>query len=317
MVADSAAWKGGEFRHEAMLYAGEEEFLAGAVPFIKDAVQSDEPILVVVSAAKIALLRDRLGNDAEAVQFADMAAIGTNPARIIPAWVDFVAENSGDGRRLRGIGEAIWRERGPAELIECQRHEALLNTAFEETSDFWLLCPYDTTGLDPEVIDEAHRSHPYVFSETAERESPTYRGPDNAVAHFDAALPAPPPDSHVLTFEKGPMREVRKFVGDEAIRAGLGPEAVQGFVLAAGELVTNSIRHGGGGGTLAIWSEGESVICDVRDQGRFPHALIDRTRPSASSDGGRGLWLVNQLCDLVQLRSFPNGTAVRAHLHRR
>jgi hypothetical protein len=30
--------------------------------------------------------------------------------------------------------------------------------------------------------------------------------------------------------------------------------------------------------------------------------------------GGRGLWLTNQLCDLVQIRSGDAGTVVRAHV---
>jgi len=32
--------------------------------------------------------------------------------------------------------------------------------------------------------------------------------------------------------------------------------------------------------------------------------------------GGHGLWLVNQLCDLVQMRTFASGSVVRVHLHR-
>jgi anti-sigma regulatory factor (Ser/Thr protein kinase) len=33
--------------------------------------------------------------------------------------------------------------------------------------------------------------------------------------------------------------------------------------------------------------------------------------PPLSDEGGRGLWLANQLCDLVQIRSGENGTVVR------
>ena len=29
---------------------------------------------------------------------------------------------------------------------------------------------------------------------------------------------------------------------------------------------------------------------------------------------GRGLWLANQLCNLVQIRSSPEGTTVRLHM---
>ena len=54
------------FRHEALLYAGEDGFVEGTLPWLRDAVAAQEPTLVVVSAAKIARLREELGADAGA-----------------------------------------------------------------------------------------------------------------------------------------------------------------------------------------------------------------------------------------------------------
>src|SRR3954451_8296504 len=99
------------FRHEAMLYDGPETFVAAAAPFIRAAVAADEPIMVAVGAEKIDLLRSHLGDDAEGVAFADMAEVGANPARIIPAWRDFLDATPGRGRPRRGMGEPIWADR--------------------------------------------------------------------------------------------------------------------------------------------------------------------------------------------------------------
>jgi hypothetical protein len=41
---------------------------------------------------------------------------------------------------------------------------------------------------------------------------------------------------------------------------------------------------------------------------------VGRRRPSPDALAGRGLWLVNQLCDLVELRSVQGGAAVRLHV---
>ena len=79
-------WPTEGFRHEALLYAGDDGFVDGTLPWLREAVAAQEPTLVVVSAARIARLRDELGADAEDLTFADMAEVGTNPARIIPAW---------------------------------------------------------------------------------------------------------------------------------------------------------------------------------------------------------------------------------------
>jgi anti-sigma regulatory factor (Ser/Thr protein kinase) len=59
------------------------------------------------------------------------------------------------------------------------------------------------------------------------------------------------------------------------------------------------------------------VVCEVTDAGYFDQPLAGRRRPDADRVGGRGMWLVNQLCDLVQVRTLPEGTVVRMHLWRR
>src|SRR5664279_3844204 len=118
---------GAAFRHEALLYSGDDGFLAGTVPFLQRAIDEEQPALVVVSAARIDLLRSAFTASSDHVLFADMAAIGRNPARIIPVWRDFLDDHASDGSADRGVGEPIWPARTPAELVECQRHEALLN----------------------------------------------------------------------------------------------------------------------------------------------------------------------------------------------
>ena len=126
------------FRHEALFYAGDDQFVEGCVAFIRAGLEADEPTLVVALADKLEKLREALGPDAERVQFADMDVVGRNPARIIPAWQEFVEENAEPGVRLRGIGEPIFPARDPHELVECERHEALLNLAFAGADRFWI-----------------------------------------------------------------------------------------------------------------------------------------------------------------------------------
>ena len=42
--------------------------------------------------------------------------------------------------------------------------------------------------------------------------------------------------------------------------------------------------------------------------------LAGRIEPQTRHTRGRGLWLANQLCDLIQIRSVPEGTQARAHV---
>lgn len=302
------------FRHEALLYAGEAEFVERAVSFIRAGLDAEEPILVVVGSRKIELLRGALDVDVDSVLFADMLEVGRNPARIIPAWRDFVSGHAGGGRRLRGIGEPVWAGRSPAELVECQRHESLLNLGFATTPAWWLLCPYDTAALDPQVIDEALRSHPLVMDGAGARRSVDYRGLQAAMAPFDAPLPEPPADSVRLDFDAGPLAELRAVVARHAAGAGLDRTRTQDLVLAVHEVASNSLRHAGGRGSLRMWCDADGLACEIRDAGKIEDPLVGRERPSPSQPNGRGLWLANQLCDLVQLRSFSSGTAVRLRM---
>jgi anti-sigma regulatory factor (Ser/Thr protein kinase) len=303
----------GGFRHEALLYAGQDAFLAGALPFIRDGLAKQEPVLVMVGAAKIGELRAQLGADADAIEFADIGKVGSNPARILPVWRDFVLEQAAQDRPLRGIGEPIWAGRSPAELVECQRHESLLNLAFPG-DDFRLLCPYDASALDPSVIDEARASHPFLVEDGTVADSDTYRGREAAAAPFADPLPDPPGEPRELSFKAGPLGALRRLVADDATEAGLPAARAKDLVLAVNEVATNSIRHGGGTGVLRVWQDDGSLITEVRDGGGVEQPLAGRLRPEQGQLGGHGLWLVNQVCDLVQVRAFATGGVVRMHM---
>ncbi len=266
------------YRHEAFLYSGMAEFVTGTVSFIRRAVGAGDPVLVVVSQAKIDVLRRELQADAERVSFADMADVGDNPARIIAAWRAFVQAHDG-ASQLWGIGEPIYPERSPTELAECHLHEALLNVAFDASTPFWLLCPYDLEALTADVIDEAQRTHPFIARGEDRQACRTFRPVDLAGPFARPLLPRPP-DVAFMAFEPGGLRRIRAFVAEQAERAGLGHESATAMVLAVNEIATNSLRHGGGHGELRAWRDGHSLVCEVSDQGHITSPLAAAaTRP--------------------------------------
>ena len=54
----------------------------------------------------------------------------------------------------------------------------------------------------------------------------------------------------------------------------------------------------------------DAAVVEFSDSGRLTEPLLGRVPPEVDRHGGRGLYLVNQLCDLVQVRSGSWGTAV-------
>ena len=81
------------FRHEALFYAGDDDFVTGTSSFIRDGLASDEPTLVVVSAKKIEMLKEELGRDAQVDLFGDLHTVRLNPARPLPPWPDSPAND--------------------------------------------------------------------------------------------------------------------------------------------------------------------------------------------------------------------------------
>lgn len=300
----------GGFRHDALIYRDADEFLSGAMPFLRAGLEAGEPVLVAVARARRELLESELRGDADYVRFAPVEEVAQNPAGIIPLWKDFVEE--GGGRSVRGVGEAVWPGRDEAAVEECQRHEALLNVAFAPRPSWSLLCPFDASALPERTIEAVAASHRLIWREGRVEESPlSFEAERDALA---GELPPPRAPAEAVRFGLDGLAEVRRRVRRTAEAAGLGADATDGLVTAASELAANSVMHGGGSGELRLWREGDRLLVEVTDQGRIDQPLAGRLRPGLTQEGGRGLWLANRLCDLVQIRSGTDGTTVRLHV---
>lgn len=297
------------FRHEALIYEDGDELLSGAVPFLRAGLEAGEPAIVALGDQRASLLRGELGADAGEVRFIAIEELGRNPARLIPFWLDYL-EDLGAGP-ARGLGEPVWPGRGAAEIDECHRHESLINLAFARHTGLSLLCAYDSSALPEEALHEVSSSHHVVALDGAA--APPNGNGDHRAARdcFAGSLPAHPGDATIFDFDRDGLGEVRRRVERVARAAGLSRPATVNLVVAASELAANSVAHGGGAGTLRAWREDGRLVVECEDGGRIEEPLAGRLRPSPTQEGGRGLWLANQLCDLVQIRSGELGTTVR------
>ena len=296
----------GSYRHEAFLYRGEDDFLAGTVPFVCDGVTAGQPVMVAIRGSRLPALRSALGPAAAEVQFVDMTELGHNPARIIPGWRRFLDERCVDDQPVRGVGEPIWAGRRPAEVAEAQLHEALLNVAVDPDTPMWLRCPYDVDSLTEAELDEAARSHPILVESGVLRGSCSYGGRQHVEDLFAADLPEPDQPAEGIALPATPA-EVAALVGRHAQAAGLAAERAGALSLALRELTAAAIP----GCRLRIWTEPGALVGEVRDPDPVDDPLAGRVRPVDGEPDARGLWLANQTCDLVQVRSTPDGSTVR------
>jgi anti-sigma regulatory factor (Ser/Thr protein kinase) len=129
-------------------------------------------------------------------------------------------------------------------------------------------------------------------------------------------LSAPPDGAELLRYE-GSLTSVRKFTAARAHRAGLPPDRVEDLVIAVAELAANTLAHTSGPGAVTFWVTPDEVVCQVQDQGQIGDPLAGKVRPAPdASGGGRGLWLVHEVCDQVEIRTGQAGTTVRVHMRR-
>ena len=303
------------YRHEAFLWHGRADFVQGLVPFVREGIDAGEAVMVAVIPEHADWIRNDLGPTASQVHFVDMIELGRNPARIIPAWQEFLDDWSGFGRPARGIGEPIWPGRRPEEILECQLHEALLNLAVDPELPFWLVCPYDSEHLDGEVIAEAGRSHPALATSASYQGSPSYRGHAHAQEMFTAELPAIgglPAETTVTNHTN--LEATAEYVSLQAASADLWSHRIIDLTDAVRALTANSLHRGADRVHVQLWNQPDVLICDITDDTVIDDFLVGRRAPLQA--GQDSLWFANQMCDLVQARSSKSGTTVRLHMRK-
>jgi anti-sigma regulatory factor (Ser/Thr protein kinase) len=312
-MREQAAVLAPQLEHAAVFYRGTDEYLDAVLGFVAGGMERTEPVFVAVPGPKVGLLREHLAGRAARVSFADMTEMGANPAWIIPQVAAFADAHR--GRAIRYVGEPAWETRTAAELCEATRHEALINLAFAGTATS-MLCPYDRARLPPGVIDGAERTHPVLITGGRPRPSRSYPGAGLFPAGYDQPLPGPPGGAAALAYRED-LAHVRAFAATQARRAGLPADRARDLVIAVSELAANTWRHTDAGGTLHIWAADGEVLCQVHDSGHISDPLAGRRRPIPEAGRGHGLWVVNQLCDLAELRTGSTGTTIRLHIRLR
>lgn len=289
-------------QHDALPFSGPEGFVNAAVDVVHDALARDAVPVVLATPQQLAGVRAALRGSAHEVVGFDMSVDGRNPARVLPALQRFLDDHP--DRALACVAEPVRRD-DPAPVVrEVALHELLLGLP---TFHYWncrLTCAYDVEALPADVVAMIESAHgnssadPVGKVERARAES----------------LPPRPMSSDELGVDRTTLSALRGFVQHRAEKAGLDEERVDDLVYAVNEAVTNSICHGEGRARVSFWTEDNSVVCEVRDRGWIRDPLAGRVAPNPDTVTGRGLWLVNQLCDLVQLRSSAAGTTLRLHV---
>jgi anti-sigma regulatory factor (Ser/Thr protein kinase) len=306
-VPDIAA--ASRLRHVVLFYRGTTEYLAAIEGIVRAGIATGEPVMVAVPAPTAALTNWPASRSA-LVTAADMTELGRNPARIAPALRAFADAHR--GQRIRIVTESVWPGRSAVELCEAARFEVLVERALAGVAGT-LLCPYDALGLPPAVLADAACTHPWQADSGEVVRSASYGGPDALPVACRVPLPSPPHRAEAMEY-LADLRPLRAMVTAAGQRAGLPARQVTDLTTAVSELAANTLRHTRAGGVAYAWQSDGEMLCQVADTGHIADPLAGLVREPVDQPGGKGLWLVNQLCDLVEVRTTPAGTVIRVHM---
>jgi anti-sigma regulatory factor (Ser/Thr protein kinase) len=301
---------GDGIRHVAWLYRTPGEYLSGIREFVQAGASAAEPVLVAVPSRRLPPDWDVPGGEAGA-RTLDAADLGRNPARVMPAIRAFADEHH--GQHIRVVSELAWAGRSGAELREVLRYEMMVNLAFASTP-VTMLCLYDAVELPRSAISAACASHPWLLQSGRQRDSGEYRRVQDGQGRPEPPLPVPP-GVRTMSYRHD-LRPVRALVAAEADRAGLSGPRRTDLVIAASEVAANTLKHTGGAGLVRVWVTRDEILCQFDDSGYIRNPLAGYGRPTGDEPGGQGLWLVNQVCDLAEIRTSAVGTTIRMHMFR-
>ena len=291
------------------MYRSEAECGDTVGAFLREAAAAAEPVLVALPAERLAQVQDAAAGKAPENRFEDMREVGRNPNRLLPMIEDWVRGHEG---ATRVVSEAIFPGRSYAETVECLRHETLLNAVLAD-APATILCPFDAANLDAAALAGAELTHPSVVEGGRRRASDAYSG--SAELDLDARWPLEPPTGPVDEIDPVGLWDLRRAVADDPIVGALSRERRSDLVLAVNEAATNAVRHNDGAYRTRIWHDGRGVVTELRaDHGLGDRRVLHGARPAPEAESGRGLWLINEVCDLVEFRSDAQGMTLRLHM---
>ncbi|GAA3615029.1 hypothetical protein GCM10022419_120320 [Nonomuraea rosea] len=108
---------------------------------------------------------------------------------------------------------------------------------------------------------------------------------------------------------------IRALVHAHARRGGLRGARLEDLVIAVNEAVTNVLDHGGAAGMVIVRNSAEAVVVDIVDfAGRLSHEHLAAAKIDPTGSRGFGLWVIQHLCDRVDLEQSDQSSRLRLHM---
>jgi anti-sigma regulatory factor (Ser/Thr protein kinase) len=296
-------------RHGALVYESQDEYLAHAVPFLREAIEAGDGAVVAHTKPGLAMMREALGPDAEQVTFLEASFSYTRPARTLAAYHALFVQQLDKTPAVRAIADVQFGP-DPAEWDLWTAYECVTNRSFAHLPT-WILCSYDANGTPDRIIERVWQTHPEVVSEAGWSTSDRYEEPDDLLRRLRPP-PVTLPELRAIPFGRD-VEEFRERLADELRAEQIGPAQSLDMLLAATEVAQNAIEHGGGVAQVRVGRADGRFVCEIVDRGPgFDDPAAGYLAPREGL--GTGLWVARQLTWQLELFRSPDGFTARIWL---
>jgi hypothetical protein len=167
--------------HRALFYATDKEFVDVGTAYIREGIERSEAVFVPLKRSNIALLRERLGSEAGAVEFVEAENWYAQPGAALAAYKAFVKAKLDAGAPwVRILGELIWSGKSDSEIDRWTRYESMFNLVFA-ASPVTVVCLYDTRSVSAEIARMALSTHPHTIGDAGVASNSEYTDPGGFV----------------------------------------------------------------------------------------------------------------------------------------
>ncbi|SDM82245.1 MEDS domain-containing protein [Allokutzneria albata] len=300
-----------DFLHQCCIYGSDAEFLAMAVPFVRDGLHRGEPVLVTTTSANLELLHDVMGTEAGKIDYAESAYFGRRPPQRTTAIHRYWERNqpTTPTGAVRILAEPVWAGRSRREVASWKHMEAAFNVVLADTG-IRMICPYDTRGVGEDIIENARRTHPECVVGHRAEPSAHFVAPEELAR--PRTSPRPLRGATGLFRFEGDLTATRRYVLETAAALLVSEDAVAMFGIAVGEAITYLVNQGIDRAVVWVRSAAGRVVCTLHSEQPLDtvHPFLGYRPPGLSERPGDGLWLTNQICEWLDVSSDASGCTI-------
>jgi anti-sigma regulatory factor (Ser/Thr protein kinase) len=294
--------------HNLYQYDEDTNLVDHVAPFLAEGLVEREAVVLVVDPRKRALIEQALGSLARRIDYVDRDTYYTRPEDAIAGYDAQVRGYlHGGAHRVRVFGE-LPLCRTQEESDTWIRYEALLNPAFAH-HPVTIVCGLDVREQPDSVLEGSWQTHPRTMNNRWS-DNHHYHSPDEIV-RVRTAPPEDAPGLRAIPADTD-VRALRLLLQAEMGAADVPEPDAEKMIVAAGEVLANAHRHGGGLRALRIGRVGERFVLEISDHGPgLDDPVAGYLPPGSDYARGTGLWVARQMTRRLDMLSSDRGLTMR------